>query len=362
MRGVGGRSPAAGDLDGDQRRGLGQRAEQGRAGVAGARAGELQAADHGPQRRVDPRPAPLGDEPEPVRAAQQQGLVGRERAPGRRDPAERDGGDRRVGGGVGHRGVERRAVADRPGVGGGGARVGQHRGRAGDARRRGAGRLGEGVVADRHRGAAHLGVAGGPGEQAGGREVQGRDQAVRTVGHGVERPGGLAAHHRLVTPPLVAAHEPDHGEPHERQHREHRAHEQRAVLPASRVVARRRVAADQRGLQAAHGEAVRLDLGRGGRLGGHSGMRTACERFGSSERPNSLTCAVRLQLGEVDPLERAGVGGLEDDRRGDAALERLLPAARAQAPAVARLQARGSRRRHGSGRCRAPRSRSGTPR
>ena len=45
---------------------------------------------------------------------------------------------------------------------------------------------------------------------------------------------------------------------------------------------------------------------------------------------------VRLEVGERDELERRGVRRLEHDRRSDTRLERLLPARRDDAPAVAR--------------------------
>ena len=52
-----------------------------------------------------------------------------------------------------------------------------------------------------------------------------------------------------------------------------------------------------------------------------------------------LARGVRLELGERDELERGGVRRLEDDGRSDARLERLLPARRDDAPAVAGPQA-----------------------
>ena len=47
--------------------------------------------------------------------------------------------------------------------------------------------------------------------------------------------------------------------------------------------------------------------------------------------------AVGLQVAAADPLDGAGVGGLQDDRRRRAGFESLGPAGGAQAPAVAGL-------------------------
>ena len=58
---------------------------------------------------------------------------------------------------------------------------------------------------------------------------------------------------------------------------------------------------------------------------------------------------VRLEVVQIDELQGRDVRRFENDRRGDARLEGLFPAGRTEAPAIARLQARESHGRLGSG-------------
>ena len=242
-----------------QPRPFGQRGDQPRRRRAREPVTETERGPHRGGAGVDPVPAAARDQPGPATGHGEQDTR-RLRVRARRRAAQHGGSDQP---GPGRRGAH--LVADRPARGERSRRIGRDgaRDRGGRRARRG----GEDVVVDGNR-RRRLGRRGPqrPEHEAPGHGVRDGDEPVGIVRHGVER-AGRAADDQVLRGPLRRRR--DHagdqraGQP---QHTEHRPGGHRAALGAHLLVQRHRVTPDQRGLQPAQAEAVRVDLVTRGRV------------------------------------------------------------------------------------------------